>query len=65
MAWDFRMLHDSDRVFAYFWTTSKAGYRIRAAPVGKQVFPDTMGTDLVRRAGTVMGGYSTVQREIV
>src|ERR1700683_3357846 len=31
--------------------------------VGKQVFPDTIGTDLARRAGTVMGGYSTRCKE--
>src|ERR1035441_11123657 len=56
MAWDFRMLYDSDRVFRILLDDFQSRYRIWAAPVGKQVFSDTIGTDLARRAGTVMGG---------
>jgi hypothetical protein len=57
------MLYDSDRVFRILLDDFQSRYRIWAAPVGKQVFSDTIGTDLARRAGTVMGGYSTRCKE--
>ena len=48
-----------------FWAASRTVFLPQTAPAEKQVFPDTLGTDWATRTGTVMGGYSTVQREII
>src|ERR1019366_642219 len=63
MAWDFRMLYDSDRVFRILLDDFQSRLSYPGCARRKQVFPDTIGTDLARRAGTVMGGYSTRCKE--
>ena len=57
------MLYDSDRVFRILLDDFQSRLSYPGCARRKTMFPDTIGTDLARRAGTVMGGYSTRCKE--